>query len=244
MRKLTRKTLVATALASAGVLFLQQPGVASPATLRAFGVSVNALGLTLAETPVATVANPNATLVNVSVDGLLNSGTLATSVAIDPDTGTETASASVENADVTFLAASVTAGVLQAQCTAVVGQTPTGAVSIVNGAISGPLGIPTINLASSPAPNSTFGIPGIATIVANEQIVNGDGSLTVNALHVTILGPNGGDVILSSATCGPAAAPVPMISAQGALAAGGLVVLGFAGVRGWRMTRRRASQSA
>jgi hypothetical protein len=61
----------------------------------------------------------------------------------------------------------------------------------------------------------------------------------VNGLHLTILGPTGGDVIVSSATCGPAVEPIPMVSGPGALAAGGLAMLGFIGVRGWRRVRGR-----
>jgi hypothetical protein len=33
---------------------------------------------------------------------------------------------------------------------------------VVNGLITGPLGIPTINIPANPAPNTTYGIPGIA----------------------------------------------------------------------------------
>lgn len=64
----------------------------------------------------------------------------------------------------------------------------------------------------------------------HDPLNNPDGSLTVNALHVKFIGGTGGDVILSSATCGPASLPVPMISVAGGVAAGGLTVLGLAGV--------------
>jgi hypothetical protein len=239
MLKLTKKALAAVAVTSATVLTLQQPGVASAATLRAFGVRVNALGVTLAETPVSDVNSPNNTASNITAGSLLSAGTLATSVSIDPVTGTENATATVQGLTLNFLAASITAGAVNVQCTAVVGQTPTGSTTVVNGVITGPLGIPTITIPANPAPNTSFGIPGIATIVVNEQISNPDGSLTVNGLHLTILGPTGGDVVVSSATCGPAAVPVPMVSAPGALTAGGLAMLGFAGFRGWRRLRAR-----
>jgi hypothetical protein len=154
MRRLTRSALAVVALASAGVLTLAQPGVASPATLRAFGVSVSALGITLAETPVSTVASPNNTATNVSAGSLLSAGTLVTSVSIDTNTGTENASASTQGLALNFLAASITAGAINAQCTAVVGQTPTGSTVFVNGVITGPLGIPTINIPANPGPNT------------------------------------------------------------------------------------------
>jgi hypothetical protein len=245
MVKLAKSALATVALASAGVLTLAQPGAATAATLKSFGVSVSALGITLAQTPVSTVASPNNTALNVTAGSLLSAGALATSVSIDPVTGTENASATTQNLTLSFLAASITAGAINAQCTAVVGQTPTGSTAVTSGVITGPLGIPTINIPSNPAPNTSFGIPGIANIVVNEQVNNPDGSLTVNGLHLAILGPNGGDVIVSSATCGPAQAPVPMVSGAGALAAGGLATVGFAGVRGWRRRRRRlAGESA
>jgi hypothetical protein len=76
MLKLTRNALAAVALASAGVLTLQQPGVASALTLRAFGASVSALGVTLVETQVSTVLSPNNMAVNVTAGSLLSAGTL------------------------------------------------------------------------------------------------------------------------------------------------------------------------
>lgn len=243
MLKLARKALATVALTSAGLLALQQPGVANATTLQAYGVSVNALGVTLAETPVSTVSSPNNTVANVTAGSLLSAGSLATSVSIDPTNGTETASASTQNLGLTFLGSGITAGAIASQCTAAVGQTPTGSATFANGVIKGPLGIPTINIPVNPAPNTTFGIPGVANIIVNEQISNPDGSLTVNALHLSILGANGGTVIIASSTCGPAEAPVPMISAPGALTAGGLAMLGLVGVRSWRRVPGRRGEA-
>jgi hypothetical protein len=251
MLQLTKNALAVTALASAGVLFFQQPGVAGEATPKAFGVSVNALGLTLAETPVSTVAHPHATLATSAVGSVLTSDTLTTSASVAPDTGTETATARVERAKLSALATGVSADAVQVRCTAVPGQTPTGSFTAVNGTTTpGLLGSPT-TIRSSAAPNTTIKVGLLATLVVNEQTVSDDGGLTVNGLHLRVLGSGGGDVIVASATCGSAGtgtgalavAAVPMISAQGALAAGGLVMLGFAGARGWRMARRRADLS-
>jgi hypothetical protein len=77
---------------------------------------------------------------------------------------------------------------------------------------------------STPAANTQIkvglGPVNVATIILNEQIKNKDGSLTVNALHVKLLGEGlnalgSGDVIVSSATCGPAAPPMPLASGAG-----------------------------
>jgi hypothetical protein len=238
MHKLLKNALAGTAIATCALLTLQQPGVANALTLRAFGASVSVLGVTLAQVPVSDVNNPNGSVSNTTADGILSAGTLSTAVSIDPVTGTETATATAQTLALTFLAASVSAGSITVQCTAVVGQTPTATTNALNGVISGPLGIPTINIPANPAPNTSFGIPGIATIVVNEQISNPDGSLTVNGLHVTVPGPTGGDIIVTSATCGPAAAPVPMLSGSGLLTAGGLAVIGIGGVRGLRRRRQ------
>jgi hypothetical protein len=239
MHKLLKNALAGTAIATCALLTLQQPGVANALTLRAFGASVSALGVTLAQVPVSDVNNPNGSVSNVTADGVLSAGTLSTAVSIDPNTGTETATATAQTLLLNFLAASISAGAITVQCTAVVGQTPTGTTTVLNGVITGPLGIPTINIPANPAPNTSFGIPGIATIVVNEQISNPDGSLTVNGLHVTVLGPTGGDIIVTSATCGPAEAPIPLVSGPGLLTAGGLAVLGIGGARLRRRRRAR-----
>ncbi|HEY4453729.1 MAG TPA: choice-of-anchor P family protein [Pseudonocardiaceae bacterium] len=64
---------------------------------------------------------------------------------------------------------------------------------------------------SASTPNLTIGIPGVLKVLADEQIHHSDGSLTVNALHITLLGAGplnalgSGDIVLASSTCGPAA---------------------------------------
>jgi hypothetical protein len=69
---------------------------------------------------------------------------------------------------------------------------------------------------SEPAPNTTVDVDlvgvDIARITFDEQVVNADGGLTGNAVHVRlvdgVLGSvGGGDLVLSSATCGPATLP-------------------------------------
>ncbi|HJQ48362.1 MAG TPA: hypothetical protein VJ870_18870 [Amycolatopsis sp.] len=54
-------------------------------------------------------------------------------------------------------------------------------------------------------------VPNVVKVTANEQVKHSDGSLTVNALHVQLLGGDlaklgSGDIILASSTCGPATA--------------------------------------
>jgi hypothetical protein len=64
-------------------------------------------------------------------------------------------------------------------------------------------------------PNQSVGIPGVATLVINEQISSGDGTggdKTVNALHVYVL--NGVQVIVSSAHSGVRNCPPLAVSGR------------------------------
>ncbi len=69
----------------------------------------------------------------------------------------------------------------------------------------------------NPAPNTSYegtaaGIGDEFEIVVNEQIINEDGSITVNAVHVNFLGPLAvGELIIGQATCGAVAADVPPV---------------------------------
>ncbi|MEV0073481.1 MULTISPECIES: choice-of-anchor P family protein [unclassified Amycolatopsis] len=62
------------------------------------------------------------------------------------------------------------------------------------------------------APNQKIGVPGVVQVIVNEQIKHDDGSLTVNALHVKLLGGKAtgalgsGDIVLASSTCAKVAA--------------------------------------
>lgn len=97
-----------------------------------------------------------------------------------------------------------------------------------------PTGTP---LAANPGPNTTVNLLNLLTVTTNEQIINPDGSLTVNALHVVLLpaltGSSAADIVIGSVTCGPNAvtAPVSLVSgpalpvALTATAAAGAVVL-------------------
>jgi hypothetical protein len=93
------------------------------------------------------------------------------------------------------------------------------------------------SVATNPAPNTTINVNvlgiQIAQLVFNEQINNPDGSLTGNALHIVLIGGvlgsiGSGDVIVSQATCGPAAPPIPLASGAGMWI--GLGLLGLAGI--------------
>jgi hypothetical protein len=92
--------------------------------------------------------------------------------------------------------------VLRAKCTGT-GLTAAGS-SEVAGVNLGRLG----DIPITGAPNQTIEVPQVARIVINEQVRANDGSITVTALHVSLLGGSvtgklgSGDLRLASATCG------------------------------------------
>ncbi len=110
--------------------------------------------------------------------------------------------------------ATLGADAIYAECTDTRDAAPVGRATLVDANIF-LLGQPLpTTLATAPAPNQGLDIPGIASLVLNEQTTNADGSLTVNALHITLLanavtGSPAADIIIGSVTCG---IPVPDIN--------------------------------
>jgi hypothetical protein len=202
------------------------PAWAAPGDGSAYGAKVN---VTLVGQPAVTAgpfaaANTNGptsnSLANVTVPGILTTGVINTSATRDDTTGAVDSRASTADVALPVLGAlgSVTATAVEAECHATQ-QGVTGS-STLTGLNLGTLG----TVSATPAANTTVQIAAagvnVAKLVFNEQIQNADGSLTVNALHLVLLGGvlgsiGTGDVIVSSATCGPAALPIPMASGAG-----------------------------
>ncbi len=157
---------VAYAVGTSGLLGNLQPlGEASypgnsPVTL----AQLTALGLVnvAAATDTAGPTSASAKLAEVDVLGMLGLGALSveaitSSCSYDASTNTLSGTASI------------------------VGGTLTG---LLSGPLSGPLsGL----LPTNPAPNTTIGVPGVATITLNKQVNTGS-SLQVDALSVSVLG--------------------------------------------------------
>jgi hypothetical protein len=140
------------------------------------------------------------------------------------------------------VAGTIGADVVGATCTA----TQAGEVGDVTltGLAASLAGLP-IAVDADPAPNTVVsinvGLVPIATLTLNEQIANPDGGLTVNAIHLRLLGGAvgaiaAGDVIVSWAQCGPAVLPTPLASGAGLVVGVGLV---GATAAGWLAVRRR-----
>jgi len=83
----------------------------------------------------------------------------------------------------------------------------TGSTTITNGTLRTGGGN-VANIPANPAPNTTYtgtvdGVGDNFRAVFNEQVVNPDGSITVNAYHLYLLGPTAvGDLIVGQSVCG------------------------------------------
>ncbi|WP_062355714.1 choice-of-anchor P family protein [Herbidospora yilanensis] len=206
-------------------------------TVNAYGASIALpLGLDFGPAPVADLGNPTATVASVNV-GTVSTGVVAVEVEQNTTVGTESARASVDGLSATLLGVGFSAGAVRAECTAATGVPTTGSTVIADGEVLG------TTLNNNPAPNTTLLFPPLLPVIEvrlNEQISNPDGSLTVHGMRVRALS-GVGDVILSSATCGPATLDPPN-EAPLASGAGLYLALGLAAAGGGAMLLRRRRQ--
>ena len=240
MNSRTKARLAAGTLALGGLMCSAVPAHAALTApqANAFVVSATAIGTTVAvpATPNSTYpTGGTSTVVGLSVGPFATNSTLTATTSGDPSTGDAAASATVEQLGVTLPAGnSVALTGINSTCTA----TPSGATGsgVIAGGTIRVLGIPT-TLKANAAPNTTVNLA-VAKIVLNEQTTDANGVLTVNAVHITLLGGAGADIIIGHAQCGGAPAsnvnPTPMISAPVAAGAGATALVG-----GVVMLRRR-----
>jgi hypothetical protein len=224
---LAGSVLVATALPAAA---------ASPN--RAYGAAATGL---ISAAPIGEATFPGTspvTLANANIPGLLTTG------IVHDTAGPTSASSTVANplAGLAKLV-SLTATVVTSSCrfntnTGVV----TGTAAIGNGKVTGVL---PITLASNPAPNTTVSVPGIATITLNRQTTALDGTLTVQAIYVSLLGSTQ-TLSIGVSVCNAAnLAPVPILPGRSAqIVLGALVLLALAGLGYQVSTRRRRTAAA
>ncbi|MFD5830401.1 choice-of-anchor P family protein [Lentzea sp. NPDC060358] len=251
-----RMTGLAGVVAIAALLAVASPASAAPGDASAYGAKAD---VTLLGSPAINVgpfapANVNGpqtqnTTIGVNVPGVLQTGAITTFTSRDDNSGAVYSRASTADLASGLLApatGNISAGAVVAECSAtqqgVVGTTTLTNVNL------GSLG----QVGATPAPNTKLDVRllgiKIGEVTFNEQIQNGDGSLTVNAVHIRllpgVLGSLGsGDVYISSATCGPAALPIPMASGAGLWI--GLGLLGAVAVPvAFVVLRRRTSLSA
>jgi hypothetical protein len=175
-----------------------------------------------------------------SIAGLLTAGLIT-------DTASATgASTSVANVGVTLAAAtallsavSLTADLVTSSCTFDTNSDKvSGTASITNGAVNGG-GLVAISLAANPAPNTTVTVPLIATLTLNRQTTAADGTLTVDAIYVSLLGSTQtltiGTSVCNTANLAGAPALPGVATPIGATLAG---LVGFGGI-GYFLNRRR-----
>lgn len=155
---------------------------------KAFALQVKALGKNvLAPTPY--VESPDGDLVKkrlVSIPARDNDPMLSLPLSDDApmDVGVLEALAEKNHAESRVAALNlggmggITAKAVSATCKKAEGTTEIVNLQIVDNDLSG--------LVASPAPNTKIGVPGLLEITLNEQNVNSDGSLTVNAVHVAV----------------------------------------------------------
>lgn len=192
--------------------------------------------------PVAPASFPGtspATVASVNVAGLLTTGIIT-------DTADATdASSTIATVDATLSTlAAVRASAVTSSCTFDTNTgTVTGTSSITNGRVA-LVGAANIALAANAAPNTTVSVPGIATITLNRQTTAPDGTLTVDAIYVDLLGDTQ-TITIGTSTCNAASvAPVPVLPGMALpIGLGALGVLGLGGV-GFAVARRRRTATA
>lgn len=153
-------------------------------------------------------------VLRIEVPGAVVSDTMSvsTSGAIGADSASAQSGASVEGLAV--LDGLITAELVVAVCAS--NADGVSAVSGADGSTLLGLSIDGVWLGDvTPAPNTEIPVPGVGTIILNEQLAAGDGAqssgLTVNMIHVVLEGLAGsGDVIVSSARCAVDFTPAPL----------------------------------
>jgi hypothetical protein len=174
----------------------------------AFGVSVNAAGITVGPTP-HVVLPPDGGMVSdqllrITVPNAATSTTLGvvTTGSIGPNTATAQSSATVQQVNLLN-------GVVAAQLVVAMSSSAAdGSTAMSTSEGSTLIGL-SVNGSSptdvTPPPNTRISIPG-GTVILNEQIASGDGvhtsALTVNMIHVVLndtLGTITGEIIVASA---------------------------------------------
>jgi hypothetical protein len=229
----------ASASLVAGVIMATAGPAAAAGPNTSDGAAATGL-ITLA--PVAPASFPGtspATVASVNVAGLLTAG-----VVTDTADATD-ASSTIANVDATLSAvAAVRATAVTSSCTF---DTNTGTVTGTSGITRGRVtlvGLANIALDANAAPNTTVSVPGIATITLNRQTIAPDGTLTVDAIYVDLLGDTQ-TITIGTSTCNAASvAPVPVLPGMSLpIGLGALGVLGLGGV-GFVVARRRRTATA
>ena len=148
---------------------------------------------TLSDTGTLAGANDarDTSLLTASVPSLLNAEVFsAASISFSDEVDSE---ASLGNLNLTVAGIGITADSVVAQASSVLGMGSMGSSAISNLSIGG------VSVFVTSGPNQTIAIPG-GQVVINGQTIDSSGTITVNALHVTVTGV--ADVVIATAIAG------------------------------------------
>jgi hypothetical protein len=171
-----------------------------------FGIDTGKLGAS------SSLGPTSASVLDTGLQGVVSAKVLTSSSHHNADSGGVTSKAALVKVSMPMLRASLgsapTASVISSECRS----TRDGVTASSNLA---DLNLGKLGDVSVATPNMRIGVPGLAEVIANEQIRNADGSLTVNALDIKLLGGQAsafasGSIVLASSTCGTTASlPTP-----------------------------------
>lgn len=209
--KAVRITAVATAAAFALLPMAGASAVTPSANASAYGAQVDVLNGTVHLGPLAQSTFPpggSETAVPVHVPGVADIAGIFARTSGNSSQGTSSATAGTLALGVLGTALTgygISADAVSATCSAT-GSDITGSATVAN-----------LKVGTNSVVNATFTtqqnalvIPNVASVIIGEHITNANGSVTINALHITLLGGNAGDIILGHVTCGPNVAPLPI----------------------------------
>lgn len=197
-----RQLRLGVAAVATAVLGLSSAGPAMGAVGGgAYGLSanVNAILAPVSVGPLPSVSLPaegggpfTASVLSANVAGLVSVGVARVSTQGNSGLGSASSSAVVLDADVAGL---VQVSVARSRCSAT-SDGAQGSASVVGLVVAG-IPIATVDL----GPNTTIALP-VGTVVINEQRRDGAGSITVNAVHVSLNAlVASGDVVISQSRC-------------------------------------------
>jgi hypothetical protein len=138
------------------------PAALASTSIEAYGIQATGL-FTVARQPDATLSTPSPSNVTSATVGLvLTTGVLH--AAVTQGSGTETATATVASVGSPLgTGLGLTTGLITTTCTANDGENTTGSVNIAS------LSFGTTTLTGDISPNTSFTVPGVASVVVNEQ---------------------------------------------------------------------------
>ncbi|WP_432746036.1 hypothetical protein H7827_16135 [Streptomyces sp. JH002] len=207
------KALPAVTLAA--VLAVALPGSAQAADPTGFAATgfTATLGSTVQITEARAAYPTGPVRADVSSARFSSLGTVAGIYAVTGEhrTGGTAAEAGVASTELDLTATTLSTGSVSARCVTEPDSAPTARVRVNDAVVAVPESA-RVNVTGNPQPNTTLQLPGgLGRIVLNEQVTGADGSLTVNALRLTLgegAGLLAGDVVIGSVTC-PSLVPPP-----------------------------------